>query len=135
MFSSVNMVFGELLLLCTFSQLCGSSCLFQGTPVFVHAGPFANIAHGNSSVLADKLALKLVGQDGFVGKNGPHYAHLAHNSAHRSCAARRLVRAKDKSQSPTCGKMDADNLSVLRRVDYTLMNYLLCELRLTPPLL
>uniref|UniRef100_A0A669F361 formate--tetrahydrofolate ligase n=1 Tax=Oreochromis niloticus TaxID=8128 RepID=A0A669F361_ORENI len=38
----------------------------EGTPVFVHAGPFANIAHGNSSVLADKLALKLVGQDGFV---------------------------------------------------------------------
>ncbi|XP_061097568.1 monofunctional C1-tetrahydrofolate synthase, mitochondrial [Conger conger] len=38
----------------------------QGTPVFVHAGPFANIAHGNSSVLADKLALKLVGEDGFV---------------------------------------------------------------------
>uniref|UniRef100_A0A8P0S6I1 Monofunctional C1-tetrahydrofolate synthase, mitochondrial n=2 Tax=Canis lupus familiaris TaxID=9615 RepID=A0A8P0S6I1_CANLF len=37
-----------------------------GTPVFVHAGPFANIAHGNSSVLADKIALKLVGQEGFV---------------------------------------------------------------------
>jgi formyltetrahydrofolate synthetase len=39
----------------------------QGTPVFVHAGPFANIAHGNSSILADKIALKLVGKDGFVG--------------------------------------------------------------------
>ncbi|XP_023692733.2 monofunctional C1-tetrahydrofolate synthase, mitochondrial isoform X1 [Paramormyrops kingsleyae] len=38
----------------------------EGTPVFVHAGPFANIAHGNSSVLADKLALKLVGEGGFV---------------------------------------------------------------------
>jgi len=31
----------------------------EGTPVFVHAGPFANIAHGNSSVLADKIGLKL----------------------------------------------------------------------------
>ena len=31
----------------------------EGTPVFVHAGPFANIAHGNSSILADKIALKL----------------------------------------------------------------------------
>uniref|UniRef100_A0A2K6D912 formate--tetrahydrofolate ligase n=1 Tax=Macaca nemestrina TaxID=9545 RepID=A0A2K6D912_MACNE len=40
----------------------------EGTPVFVHAGPFANIAHGNSSVLADKIALKLVGEEGFVGK-------------------------------------------------------------------
>ncbi|XP_069643111.1 monofunctional C1-tetrahydrofolate synthase, mitochondrial isoform X1 [Haliaeetus albicilla] len=38
----------------------------EGTPVFVHAGPFANIAHGNSSVLADKIALKLVGERGFV---------------------------------------------------------------------
>lgn len=38
----------------------------EGTPVFVHAGPFANIAHGNSSIIADKIALKLVGKDGFV---------------------------------------------------------------------
>eukprot|EP00126_Sphaerothecum_destruens_P011796 Sdes_comp20963_c0_seq2m18740 len=38
----------------------------EGTPVFVHAGPFANIAHGNSSIVADKIALKLVGKDGFV---------------------------------------------------------------------
>lgn len=38
----------------------------EGTPVFVHAGPFANIAHGNSSIIADKIALKLVGEEGFV---------------------------------------------------------------------
>ena len=38
----------------------------EGTPALVHCGPFANIAHGNSSVVADKLALKLVGKDGFV---------------------------------------------------------------------
>jgi formyltetrahydrofolate synthetase len=31
----------------------------EGQPAFVHAGPFANIAHGNSSILADRLALKL----------------------------------------------------------------------------
>ena len=37
----------------------------ERTPVFVHAGPFANIAVGNSSIVADKLALKLVGSDGF----------------------------------------------------------------------
>ena len=34
----------------------------EGTPAFVHAGPFANIAHGNSSIIADKMALKLVGK-------------------------------------------------------------------------
>ena len=38
----------------------------EGTPVLVHAGPFANIAHGNSSIVADLLALKLAGQEGFV---------------------------------------------------------------------
>jgi methylenetetrahydrofolate dehydrogenase (NADP+)/methenyltetrahydrofolate cyclohydrolase/formyltetrahydrofolate synthetase len=38
----------------------------EGTPAFVHAGPFANIAHGQSSIIADKIALKLVGEHGFV---------------------------------------------------------------------
>eukprot|EP00754_Rhynchopus_humris_P041581 Rhum_TRINITY_DN25137_c0_g2::Rhum_TRINITY_DN25137_c0_g2_i1::g.181178::m.181178/K00288/MTHFD; methylenetetrahydrofolate dehydrogenase (NADP+) / methenyltetrahydrofolate cyclohydrolase / formyltetrahydrofolate synthetase len=38
----------------------------EGTPVFVHAGPFGNIAHGNSSVVADDIALRLVGENGFV---------------------------------------------------------------------
>ena len=37
----------------------------ERTPVLVHAGPFANIAHGNSSIVADQIALKLVGEDGF----------------------------------------------------------------------
>lgn len=32
----------------------------EGGPAFIHAGPFANIAHGNSSVVADRIALKLV---------------------------------------------------------------------------
>src|SRR5262250_1518086 len=31
----------------------------ENTPVFVHAGPFANIAHGNSSIIADRVGLKL----------------------------------------------------------------------------
>jgi len=31
----------------------------ENTPVFVHAGPFANIAHGNSSILADMMATRL----------------------------------------------------------------------------
>ncbi len=56
--------------------------LEQG-PVMVHAGPFANIAHGNSSIVADQvcllfvfefhdssdilqIALKLVGAEGYV---------------------------------------------------------------------
>lgn len=38
----------------------------EGSPVLVHAGPFANIAHGCSSIVADGVALKLVGKNGYV---------------------------------------------------------------------
>jgi methylenetetrahydrofolate dehydrogenase (NADP+)/methenyltetrahydrofolate cyclohydrolase/formyltetrahydrofolate synthetase/formate--tetrahydrofolate ligase len=31
----------------------------EGQPAFVHAGPFANIAHGNSSIVSDRVALHL----------------------------------------------------------------------------
>jgi len=31
----------------------------EGTPAFVHAGPFANIAHGNNSIVADQIAVRL----------------------------------------------------------------------------
>src|SRR6185369_10700114 len=31
----------------------------EGQPCLMHAGPFANIAHGNSSLIADLLGLKL----------------------------------------------------------------------------
>ncbi|HEX9742825.1 MAG TPA: formate--tetrahydrofolate ligase [Nitrospiraceae bacterium] len=46
----------------------------EGTPAFVHAGPFGNIAHGNSSVLADVLALRcadyVVTETGFASELG-----------------------------------------------------------------
>src|SRR5207249_3415976 len=31
----------------------------EGTPAIIHAGPFGNIAHGNCSILADAMALRL----------------------------------------------------------------------------
>jgi formate--tetrahydrofolate ligase len=31
----------------------------EGQPAFVHCGPFANIAHGNNSLVSDRIALKL----------------------------------------------------------------------------
>jgi len=37
-------------------------------PVFVHAGPFANIAHGNSSIVADQIGLRLA--DAVVTESG-----------------------------------------------------------------
>ena len=38
----------------------------ESTPVLIHAGPFANIAAGQNGIIADDIALKLVGEDGFV---------------------------------------------------------------------
>ena len=38
----------------------------EQNPAIIHGGPFANIAHGNSSIVADQIALKLVGEDGYV---------------------------------------------------------------------
>ncbi len=45
----------------------------EGTPILVHAGPFANIAHGNSSILADQIGLKLVGSEGYIGMYASRY--------------------------------------------------------------
>jgi formyltetrahydrofolate synthetase len=41
-----------------------------GTPAFVHAGPFANIAHGNNSIIADMIGLKLVSGGYLVTESG-----------------------------------------------------------------
>jgi formate--tetrahydrofolate ligase len=46
----------------------------EGQPALVHCGPFANIAHGNNSVVADRVALKLadyvVTESGFASDMG-----------------------------------------------------------------
>ncbi|WP_461370579.1 formate--tetrahydrofolate ligase, partial [Candidatus Darwinibacter acetoxidans] len=46
----------------------------EGQPVFVHGGPFANIAHGNNSIMATRMALKLadyvVTEGGFAADLG-----------------------------------------------------------------
>jgi formate--tetrahydrofolate ligase len=52
----------------------------EGQPTLVHCGPFANIAHGNNSILADHLGLKLadyvVTESGFGADMG--FEKLAH---------------------------------------------------------
>ena len=46
----------------------------EGTPCIMHAGPFANVAHGNNSIVADRIALKLadyvVTESGFGSDTG-----------------------------------------------------------------
>ncbi len=42
----------------------------SGTPAFVHTGPFANIAHGNNSIIADMIGLKLISGGYLVTESG-----------------------------------------------------------------
>ena len=46
----------------------------EGQPVMIHAGPFGNIAHANSSIIATRIALKLgeyvVTEGGFGSTSG-----------------------------------------------------------------
>ena len=50
----------------------------EGDPAFIHGGPFANIAHGNSSIIADRLALScadyVVTEAGFGAEMGAEKA-------------------------------------------------------------
>ncbi|WBW72932.1 C-1-tetrahydrofolatesynthase Ade9 [Schizosaccharomyces osmophilus] len=45
----------------------------EGTPVLVHAGPFANISIGASSTIADKVGLKLAGTESFENADKAGY--------------------------------------------------------------
>jgi len=74
----------------------------ENTPVFVHAGPFANIAHGNNSILADKIAIKcadfVVTEAGFGADIGAEkmfnikcrYSGIKPNAAVLVCTVRAL---------------------------------------------
>lgn len=74
----------------------------ENTPCFVHAGPFANIAHGNSSIIADRISLKLaeytVTESGFGADCGAEkffnikcrYSKLIPNAVVMVCSIRAL---------------------------------------------
>ncbi|KAG1964545.1 C-1-tetrahydrofolate synthase, cytoplasmic [Pimephales promelas] len=48
----------------------------EGTPVFLHTSPLVDIAQGSPSILADKMALKMVGSKGFVVTEAGHGANI-----------------------------------------------------------
>lgn len=83
----------------------------EGTPVFVHAGPFANIAHGNSSILADQIALKMHGggpkvvagkplDPVYVAENLDLLRHDLPNLLHHIGIARKIYGADGVDYSP-----------------------------------
>ena len=72
----------------------------EGQPAFVHGGPFANIAHGNNSVISTQMALRLsdyvVTEGGFAADLGAEkffdiavsYTHLVAARYRRGLAVR-----------------------------------------------
>ena len=61
----------------------------EGNPAFIHGGPFANIAHGNSSIIADKLALSaadiVVTEAGFGSDMGAEkFMHIKASTSGKS---------------------------------------------------
>ena len=73
----------------------------EGQPAFVHCGPFANIAHGNNSLIADRVGLKLgdyvITESGFASEMGMEkFLNIV-------CRVGGLARARSSS-SPRCGR-------------------------------
>lgn len=95
----------------------------EGQPAFVHGGPFANIAHGNNSILATQTALKLVDfvvtEGGFATDLGAEkffdlvagYSGLKPDVAVLVCSVRSLNMhgglSKEDAQSAGATELDA----------------------------
>ena len=64
----------------------------ERAPVFVHAGPFANLSTGCSSVIADRLALGLAGERGYVVTEAGFGADIGlEKFVHLKCRSAALV--------------------------------------------
>ena len=95
----------------------------EGQPALVHAGPFGNIAHGNNSLLADQIALKLadvvVTEAGFGADLGlEKFAHIVARYGHLQPAAALVVatvRALKSHGGVPLAKLGAEDLDALRR--------------------
>lgn len=99
----------------------------EHTPAIVHAGPFGNIAHGNSSILADRIGLKLadvlITEAGFGADLGAEkfFNIKCRASGLKPDAATLVVTVRAlKSHSPQYGKnpssqdLQPENLDALR---------------------
>ncbi len=96
----------------------------EGTPAFVHAGPFANIAPGQSSIIADKIALKLadyvVTESRFrgryrYGKIFRHQMPLFRPDPTGSCTGCHCPRLEDARRRPQGGGWQTISARIHRR--------------------
>ena len=95
----------------------------EGQPTLVHAGPFGNIAHGNNSLLADQIALKLadivVTEAGFGADLGlEKFSHIVARYGHLKPAAALVVatvRALKSHGGLPLAKLGTEDLDALKR--------------------
>jgi len=95
----------------------------EGQPALVHAGPFGNIAHGNNSLLADQIALKLadivVTEAGFGSDLGlEKFSHIVARYGHLRPAAALVVatvRALKSHGGVPIAKLGAEDVDALKR--------------------
>lgn len=95
----------------------------EGQPALVHAGPFGNIAHGNNSLLADQIALKLadivVTEGGFGADLGlEKFAHIVARYGHLRPDAALVVatvRALKSHGGVPLAKLGVEDMDALRR--------------------
>ncbi|NPV79139.1 MAG: formate--tetrahydrofolate ligase [Firmicutes bacterium] len=95
----------------------------EGQPAFIHGGPFANIAHGNNSILATEMALKLadyvVTEGGFAADLGAEKFFdivLRLTNIRPSCAVVVVsVRALHHHGGVARSKLAAKNMEALER--------------------
>lgn len=84
----------------------------EGTPAFVHTGPFANIAHGTSSVLSQQMAMRLadyvVNEAGFAADLGAEkYFDIVMRASGIEPAATVLVTTAQSLRAQGEGKLEA----------------------------
>jgi formate--tetrahydrofolate ligase len=95
----------------------------EGQPALVHAGPFGNIAHGNNSLLADQIALKLadivVTEAGFGSDLGlEKFAHIVARYGNLRPAAALVVatvRALKSHGGVAVAKLGIEDIDALQR--------------------
>ncbi len=95
----------------------------EGQPAVVHAGPFGNIAHGNNSLLADQIAMKLadivVTEAGFGSDLGlEKFCHIVARYGHLRPSAAMVVatvRALKSHGGVPLTRLGSEDLEALRR--------------------
>jgi formate--tetrahydrofolate ligase len=93
----------------------------EGTPALVHCGPFANIAHGTSSVLSQQMGLRLadyvVNETGFASDLGfEKYMDIVMPSSGIKPAACVLVTTVQSVRNQGAGDLEAGFLNLKKHI-------------------